>query len=61
MKKRYKTPEATTFELVQAQPVLVGASQIETEIDPGITVGDDDDTFVKRGRGGDVWDDDWSR
>ena len=62
MKKIYISPEATIIQLAQTQPVLVGASEVTDDeiVNPGITVGDGD-TFVKRGRAGSVWDDDWSQ
>ena len=59
MKKIYLRPETDVVRLAQTQPVLVGASEIEEEVDLGTVVDDDDPTFVKRGFGSNVWDGDW--
>ena len=61
MKKIYLRPTIIEARLEHTQPVLVGASQMDVEVDLGTEVGDDDETFVKRGHAGSVWDDDWSQ
>lgn len=64
MKKIYQTPITTTV-AVNVQHHILDPSQTEMPIDPTQPpIGDGDDNYVKgRGgsRGGDVWDDDWSR
>lgn len=61
MKKIYLKPATDVICLAQTHPVLVGASELEEDVDLGTIVDDDDPTFVKRGRAGSVWDDDWSQ
>ena len=61
MKKIYQTPETVVVRCAMTQAILQTSNlEMDTDTEIGGQI-DDDDRLVKRGRGGDVWDDDWSR
>ncbi len=60
MKKRYQTPELLIVAVDVRHTILAG-SDPEVGVNPGTPAKPEDPVLVKRGRGGDVWDDDWSQ
>lgn len=61
MKKIYQTPETIVVRLATEHAVLQTSNlEMDTDTEIGGQIGDDD-RLVKRGRSGNVWDDDWSQ
>lgn len=60
MKKTYKTPEVALWHI--GTTTIIAESDPNPGVNPGTPADPNDPVLVKgRGRGGDVWADDWSK